>query len=164
MKKVIFGVMASVFVSSAIAADTGSAISSGTAIPNEAATGCSLLSEQVIINLSAGVFGAYACNTVSNVIGVATCHPNGRKGDVTVDCDPVAVAADPDNGVAGYTPPAGCAVKPAPNVDPNNGSVTVRGGLAYTASSQGGRVSGANAANCRAGGSTVAEAQRAANL
>lgn len=163
MKKLIFGVLASVFASGVMAADGGEAISSGTAITADAA-GCSLLSEQVTINLSSGVFGAYACNVVGNVIGVATCHPNGRKGDVTADCNPVAVAADPANGVVAYTPPAGCAVKPAPNTDPTNGSVTVRGGLAYTASSRGGRVGGDNAANCVAGGSTVAEAQTAAGL
>lgn len=163
MKKVIFGVLASVFVSGAMAADAGTAISSGVAITPDSG-GCSLLSEQVTINLSSGVFGAYACNAVGNVIGVATCHPNGRKGDVAADCNPVAVTADPDNGVVGYTPPAGCTVKPAPNTEPTNGSVIVRGGLAYTASSQGGRVGGANAANCVAGGSTVAEAQDAAGL
>lgn len=163
MKKVIFGVLASVFVSGAMAADAGSAISSGTAISADA-QGCSLLSEQVTINLSSGVFGAYACNVVGNVIGVATCHPNGRKGDVAADCNPVPVVADPDAGIVGYTPPAGCTVKPAPNTDPTNGTVTVRGGLAYTASSRGGRVGGDNAANCIAGGSTVTEAQGAAGL
>lgn len=164
MKKVIFGILVSAIASSALAADAGAPITTGTAIDTTAATGCSLLSEQVTVNLSTGVFGAYACNTVANVIGVATCHPNGRKGDVAVDCDPVAVAADPDNGIAGNVPPAGCAMKPAPNVNPNNGTVNVRGGLAYTASSQGGRVGGANAVNCNAGGNTTAEARTAARL
>lgn len=164
MKKIIFGFLASVVASSALAADAGAPIASGTAIDTTAAAGCSLLSEEIRVNLSAGVFGAYACNTVSNVIGVATCHPNGRKGDVAVDCDPVARAADAVAGTAAYVPPAGCVVKPAPNTIPTNGSLTARGGLAYTASSQGGRVGGANATNCNAGGNTTPEARRAAGL
>lgn len=122
-------------------------------------TDCSLLTEDVTINLSAAVFGSYACNTADNVIGVATCHPQGRKGNVTVACDPVPnpTATPP------YTPPEGCALRTG-STGPNDGEMTVQGGLAFTASSAGGRVQGAAAANCTTGGNTNAEAEQAAGL
>lgn len=140
---------------SAFAADNTGTVMSGAV----ATTDCSLLSEDVNINLSANVFGAYACNTADNVIAVATCHPNGRKGAVQVACDPVAnPAATPP-----YTPPAGCAVRANP-ANPNDGVMTVQGGLAFTASTSGGSVQGANAENCVTGGNTTAEAEDAAGL
>ena len=51
---------------------------------NEAArkidtTECTLLSEDVTINLSRDVPAGYACNAGTNVITFAACHPNGRK-------------------------------------------------------------------------------------
>ncbi|MGV0056708.1 hypothetical protein [Stutzerimonas sp. 381-2] len=151
MKKAIFALVAGLSMTTqVIAADAGSAIPSGTAIPATTA-GCSLLSEDVTINLSNNVFGAYACNITDNVIAVATCHPTGRKGNVTVSCDPTDANA-----------PAGCAAADA--AAPTEGTATVQGGLAFTASSRGGRVSGTAAANCVTGGSTVAEAQAAAGL
>lgn len=153
MNKVFFGLLAGLaMTTNAIAADGGSAIPSGTAIDTTTA-GCSLLSESVTINLSNGVFGAYACNIEDNVIGVATCHPTGRKGDVTVTCTVGATDA-----------PEGCTATADTGDAADAGTAVVQGGLAYTASSQGGRVSGTNAANCITGGSTVAEAQGAAGL
>jgi len=156
MKKVIFALVAGIaFSTSALAADAGAAITSGTAIDTTAGAGCSLLSEDVTINLSNSVFGAYACNVTDNVIGVATCHPTGRKGNVSVACDPTATQGQ-TGFVAGCTATAGAAA--------NVGTATVQGGLAFTASSQGGRVTGAEAANCVTGGNTIAEAQGAAGL
>jgi hypothetical protein len=163
MKKLIFGLLASVVVSNAMAVDAGTALSGSQAVTPDA-QGCSLLSEGVTINLSAGVVGAYACNTVSNVVGVAACHPNGRKGDVTSDCDPVPVTADPANGVAGNVPPVGCVLKTNP-ANANDGTVTVRGGIAYAASTSGGRVGGVNASACSGqNASTIDEAKTAAGL
>ncbi|WP_417791991.1 hypothetical protein [Stutzerimonas xanthomarina] len=151
MKKVIFALVAGLTMSTQVfAADAGSVIPSGTAIATTTA-GCSLLSEDVTINLSNNVFGAYACNVTDNIIGVATCHPTGRKGNVTVACDPTAANA-----------PTGCTA--TSSTAPTVGTASVQGGLAFTASSQGGRVSGTAAANCVAGGSTVPEAQAAAEL
>lgn len=156
MKKVFFSLIAGVTISAnVLAADAGAAITSGASIDTTAGNGCSLLSEDVTINLSNSVFGAYACNTVDNVIGVATCHPTGRKGNVSVPCDPTA-AQGATGFVAGCTATAGAAA--------NVGTATVQGGLAFTASSQGGRVTGAEAANCVTGGNTIAEAQDAAGL
>ncbi|MDX1369594.1 hypothetical protein [Pseudomonas sp.] len=156
MKHVIFGLLAGFVVcADVMAADVGTAIPDGVAIDTTVAAGCSLLSEDVTINMSNSVFGAYACNVEDNVIGIATCHPTGRKGNVTVACDPTAVS-----GGVGFV--AGCTVTDAQA--PTVGTGTVQGGLAFTASSQGGRVSGAAAANCVAGGDTIAEAQDAAGL
>ncbi len=164
MKKVILGVLFGMAAAgNVMAADAGAVINSGTPIDTTAATGCSLLSEQVTINLSNGVFGSYACNTVANVIGVAACHPTGRKGDVSVPCDPVATAETAPGAGDAYTPPAGCALRANP-ANANDGVMTVRGGLAFTASSRGGRVQGASAANCVTGGNATAEAQDAALL
>ena len=68
MKKAIFALVAGLSMTTqVIAADAGSAIPSGTAIPATTA-GCSLLSEDVTINLSNNVFGAYACNITDNVV------------------------------------------------------------------------------------------------
>lgn len=40
---------------------------------------CTLLAEDVTVNLSRDVPAGYTCNTVNNVIAFAACHPNGRK-------------------------------------------------------------------------------------
>ncbi|MCV2219319.1 hypothetical protein [Thauera sp. Sel9] len=122
-------------------------------------TDCSLLTEDVRLNLSSAVFGSYACNTTDNVIGIATCHPQGRKGNVTVACDPV----DNPAAIPPYTAPDGCTVR-AGGTGPNDGEMTVQGGLAFTASSAGGRVQGEAAQNCTTGGNTNAEAENAAGL
>ncbi|MDP2244447.1 hypothetical protein [Pseudomonas sp.] len=152
MKKVIFGLVAGLAVSANVmAADAGAAIPSGTAIDTTVAAGCSLLSEAVVINLSNNVFGAYACNVVDNIIAVATCHPTGRKGPVTVACLTDAT-----------TPVPGCTATPDTGDAANAGTASVQGGLAYTGSSNGGRVGGTNAATCVAGGNTIAEAAAAA--
>ena len=42
-------------------------------------TACTLLTEGVTINLSRDVPAGYTCDTGSNVIAFAACHPNGRK-------------------------------------------------------------------------------------
>lgn len=156
MKKALITIALGFGFSSAVMAadDTGTVI--GTTVTT---TDCSLLTEDVSINLSNSVFGAYACNTTDNVIGIATCHPSGRKGNVEVSCNPVA---DP-NATPPYVPPAGCALRANP-ANANDGVMTVQGGLAFTASSAGGRVQGAPAQNCTAGGNTTAEAEAAAGL
>lgn len=155
MKKVILGfAIAGLLATNAFAVDDA-----GTAFPVGRITmvDCSLLTEEVKVNLSANVFGAYACNTTSNVIGVATCHPNGRKGTVSVSCDPVG---DPDADPA-VPADENCT---ASTDDPTSGTTSVQGGIAYRASSAGGRVSGTAAVNCAMGGDTTSEAATAAGL
>lgn len=156
MKKNILALFIAISASSfAMAADNA-----GTAITGPVSTtDCSLLSEQVTLNLSNSVFGAYACNTTANVVAVATCHPTGRKGNVDVSCNPVADPA----ATPAYVPPAGCVVRSGGS-GPTDGVMQVQGGLAFTASTSGGTVQGVSAAACRTGGSTTAEAAAAAGL
>ncbi|MHA6492529.1 hypothetical protein ACX0MV_04675 [Pseudomonas borbori] len=153
MKKNILGfALALSFSSAVLAADNAGTVLPAIAITPDAA-GCSLLTEGVRINTSAGVFGAYACNTVDNIVAIATCHPNGRKGDVSVNCtvgDPAA--------------PAGCVATADTGDAVDAGTATVQGGLAFTANSGGGAVQGTRAANCAIGGNTTAEAASAAGL
>ncbi|WP_457787989.1 hypothetical protein [Pseudomonas sp. PL-6] len=153
MKKNLFAlVVAAAFSAGVMAADNaGTALPDGNIVPD--ATGCSLLTEAVRINTSSGVFGAYACNTVDNIVAIATCHPNGRKGDVTVSC----TVGAPDA-------PTGCTATPDTGDAADAGTAVVQGGLAFTANSGGGAVQGTSAANCRTGGNTTAEAAAAAGL
>lgn len=67
----------------AMAAD-GSAVAfvSGDAV--DSATGCSLLGETVQMNLSSNVLAAYGCNITDSIIGVATCHTAGKKGNMDI--------------------------------------------------------------------------------
>ncbi|WP_341647032.1 hypothetical protein [Thauera sp. SDU_THAU2] len=151
--KKTLGILLGIAVSASVMAadDAGTPFTSGEPITNDAA-GCSLLREAVRINLSNLVYGAYACNTASNRIAVATCHPNGQKGAWTV----TPMIPDPDW------------------VDPNDGSTApmipgqpqqATGGRAYTTSSDGGRVIEANSQNCVVtGGSVTAEAAERAGL
>lgn len=163
MKKSFFALMlVTGFIANANATDNaGTVITSGTPIP-VTALGCSLLSEAVAINTSTGVFGAYACNTVRNIISVSTCHPNGRKGTVTVNC----LVGSPGAPANCAPTVAGCATD---NTDPQKpvycaGTGTVLGGVTNVATTAGGRVGGVPAANCVANGSTTAEAAAAAGL
>lgn len=152
MKKFILSaVIIGALSSNAIAADDA-----GTAIPTQkiTMTDCSLLTEDVKVNLSSNVFGAYACNTTRNIIGVATCHPGGRKGNVSVSCS----MGDPNANPAVPADP-GCTA----GAD-GKGTKTVQGGIAYQANSGGGQVTGTNAQNCKTGGNTIAEAAAAAGL
>ncbi|WP_324731764.1 hypothetical protein [Pseudomonas paeninsulae] len=154
-------------VAAGISAGVMAADNAGTAIPANgvittvAAAGCSLLSEDVVLNLSSGVKGSYACNTALNVVAVAACHPNGRKQGVSVDCDPVPRDATAPGGA--YVPPQGCAVKASPT-SPNDGSMIVQGGVTYAASSRGGRVQGVQALACTAAGNVNTEVATAAGL
>lgn len=163
MKKSFFVLMlAAGFIANVNATDNaGTVISSGTPIPVDN-TGCSLLSESVSINTSTGVFGAYACNTTDNIIAVSTCHPNGRKGTVTVSCT-VGAAGQP----ADCAQPTGSTCVPDATATPAvtcPGTGTVLGGVTNVATTAGGRVGGVAAANCVTGGSTTAEAATAAEL
>lgn len=148
MKKLLISLLiGTVCASSAFATDDA-----GTAMGGSVATtDCSLLTEAVTINLSQSVVGAYACNTTDNIIAVATCHPSGRKGSTTVQCS----VADGN----------GCVATPATDDDADAGTVEVQGGVAYTGSTEGGRIVGVAASNCTTtGATTTAEAETAARL
>ncbi|MFC5771809.1 hypothetical protein [Thauera sinica] len=89
-------------------------------------TACTVLSEQVTLNLSKGVHGAFNCDEATNAIKVATCHEAGSRKPTTVNC--VAQGSEPD---ITYTP-AGCAAGVA--------SVEISDYRAFTANSRGGGV------------------------
>lgn len=50
-----------------------------------ASTDCTLITEDVTVNLSANVAGGYNCNTASNVIAFAGCSTAGRKYNNTTN-------------------------------------------------------------------------------
>lgn len=138
--------------SSIFAADNaGTPFTSGEPI-QAAAAGCSLLNEAVRINLSNNVYGSYACNTASNRIAIATCHPNGQKGSWSVP----TMIADPD-----WVDPGDGSTAPMIAGEPE----TRTGGRTYTASSDGGSIIPTNSTNCVVtGGNVNAEAAARAGL
>lgn len=83
MKKFLISlaIATSVLATSAYAKE----ITSGTAITADAA-GCELLAQDVTINLSSNVFGAYSCEKANNAIKVATCHKAGSRNKETIKC------------------------------------------------------------------------------
>lgn len=82
MKK---SILATIFAGTMMASAFASAapISSGTAITP---TNCPLLGDQVVLNLSNNVSGAYNCDEATSVISVAACHKAGSRNPSTVNC------------------------------------------------------------------------------
>ena len=76
MKKILISL-------SAVAALAASMNVSATAIVSggviTAASNCTMLTDDIKINLSDSVLGDYVCNTTTNTISVATCHTAGRN-------------------------------------------------------------------------------------
>lgn len=83
MKKA-FALLAGIGLSMNVMAADGAATAfvSGTAV--DSAAGCSLLGETVQMNLSSNVLAAYGCNITDSIIGVATCHTSGKKGNMNI--------------------------------------------------------------------------------
>jgi hypothetical protein len=126
MKKINFAVLTVLGLgisSAALAAPTN--VSGSTVIT----TGdCVLLGEQVTLNLSANVTGAYQCTDADQTIVIGTCHASGSRKPLDVQCTAV-----PDTDPAEFEP-AGC-----PDAEPGT-KVTISNYRAYTASSRGGSV------------------------
>lgn len=85
-----------------IAASLGlssSAFAAGTALPSTGVvttgTGglCELLSEQIKVNLSANVSGAFNCDVPTNTITVGTCHNAGSRNP-SVTCTQIGTDED----------------------------------------------------------------------
>ena len=89
---------------------------------------CPLLGEQVILNLSSNVNGAYACDEANSLISVAACHRAGSRNPLTVTCAITSAAG----------------VTPVTWNDPSCADATDTFEIAdyrgYSANSQGGRV------------------------
>lgn len=90
MKKNLLALLAAAtfgFASSAMAAPT--------AIDGDAITDaeCPVLGEQVLLNLSKGVSGAYDCFEATNSINVGACHSSGSRS-TSLTCAQVGFQAD----------------------------------------------------------------------
>lgn len=83
----LFAVATFGFASSVMAAPT---VISGAPITD---TECPVLGEQVLLNLSKGVSGAYDCFEATNSINVGACHSSGSRS-TTLTCAQVGFAAD----------------------------------------------------------------------
>lgn len=59
---------------------------------------CSMLGNNVVINLSNGVFGAYACNIIGNAMAITTCHDAGSRQSLVVGCGVVDNGPDGEQG------------------------------------------------------------------
>ncbi|WAE62949.1 hypothetical protein OUY36_05045 [Stutzerimonas sp. R40042] len=64
----------------------GTAIESGQPITGGDTGDCVLLGDNVSLNLSKDVYGAYSCTEVSSAIKVATCHKSGSRKPTNVSC------------------------------------------------------------------------------
>jgi len=92
MKK---SILAALLISSAFVSLNVSAV----AIPNDGVittTACTLLGEQVKLNLSNNVSGAYSCTEATSTIQVAACHKAGSRNTTTVACANSGTADAPD--------------------------------------------------------------------
>ena len=85
LKTLVAGVAGIAFSMSASAATQDSTMGPGAnaiataVVGTSAADTCALLDESVSINISKDVLGSVVCDDSANGVGVALCHPNGRK-------------------------------------------------------------------------------------
>lgn len=86
---------------------------------------CTLLADNVTLNLSARVWGVYNCDEITSVIKVAACHEGGSRKARTVNC-----AEDTAN--PGTFLPQGCTAQ-TPTIELTNYA-------GYVAGSNGGSV------------------------
>jgi len=87
MKKLIslFAIIGSLAMSAtAMAVDTPTAIASSTTISN--VTDCSVLSNDVTVQLSDGVVAAYDCNASPDSVIAGACHTSGTNKSQDFDC------------------------------------------------------------------------------
>lgn len=57
---------------------------------------CAVLADNVTLNLSTNVTGAYSCDEITNSIKIATCHANGSRKARTGTCAGTPNAEDPE--------------------------------------------------------------------
>lgn len=85
------------------ATGASTAIGTGTGAGN-----CELLQVSVTANVSPNVEVAWSCNATGNTIGVAACHPNGRKGSNGTDSYMYSGGSDGGAVSAPTTPSGAC--------------------------------------------------------
>lgn len=103
---------------------------------------CSLLAEQVTLNLSTNVIGAYNCDVPNTRVDIGACHESGSRKPLVVNC--TAVGVDPVSGDNIY------------NDDSCDGTpqqtFTIADYRGYQASTSGGSVGASDlGGNCNAG-------------
>lgn len=102
-------------------------------------TDCVLLKENVNVNLSANVAGAYECTESNTTIKLAMCHATGSRKTRPFPCTILNPQAVSENAPAIWSAP-GCPVGTI-GVPPYPGAVEIEASYTgYTASSQGGAV------------------------
>ena len=90
---------------------------------------CVLLGENVTINLSRAVHGAYECDEATNAIKIATCHETGSRKATVVNC--TAQGEEPN---ITYTPEGCTAETPSIEITDYRGfNANSRGGGVGTA-------------------------------
>lgn len=118
-----------------------SAIAAGTDIPDDGVideVACTLLGEQVTINRSKDVLGAYQCVEATTTIAVGMCHQSGSRKARVYDC--VGIDTDADS-VPDLWAPQGCAAGVQ--------NVTITDYVAYGGNSRGGKLAPFNlVGNC----------------
>lgn len=125
-------------LSASFAATAATNITSGSVIDN---TACVLLGDNVTLNLSKSVSGAYSCDETSSTIKVATCHATGSRKPTQVAC---ASTTDATTGEAVWND-ASCD-------GTANQTFEIADYRAFAASSQGGSVMTVNlGGNCTDG-------------
>ena len=100
---------------------------------------CPLLSENVTVNLSSNVQGAFSCNVDTGAIKVATCSEGGSRKVTTQACSVTPTPTDDDPDAVTWNDPS-CS-------DSTPTFVTGTQGVGFFATSKGGQVAAKNMAS-----------------
>jgi hypothetical protein len=130
-------VAAAMLSTNAMAANFGS-ITAGTS-NNVTPINCPALNNDVTIQLSKGVFAAYACST--STVNAGACHTTGTNKSQTIGCS-YTVTYDSAGSISGSDPSStGCAAWDGFGSAPTGNTDTFTGRLGYRGGSGGGTVS-----------------------
>lgn len=103
---------------------------------------CATIGQDVTINTSANVIGAFSCNEAGNAAALGTCHTSGSRKTTTYTCTSLDSGAD---GIAGNSDDAwNVSPCPAGNVNGQPGKVQIAADYTgFVVSTTGGGVGGA---------------------
>lgn len=114
---------------------------------------CIALNNNVTIQLSKGVYGAYTCGT--NNITAATCHTSGTNKSQTVGCSYTVTYDSSDNITGSVASAADCPAWDGSGSAPTNNTGTFTGRLAFIGGSGGGTVHQIELGSDSCGGSAL---------
>lgn len=103
MKKLISALLITGGIAASFGAHADPIVSGGTITGGDAGD-CVLLGENVTLNLSKDVSGAYVCEEPNSEIKIATCHKSGSRKPLLVDCVRVGDAEPAVYAPTGCTP------------------------------------------------------------